>query len=560
MLERVQISNFALIEQFSFEPKSGLNILTGETGAGKSLIIDAILALQGGRVSRSVVRTGMKKAVIDGVFSDSEGLFSDEDWEESGVEREEDGALFLSREILADGKSVCRINGKVVPVSVLRQFGSRLVDVHGQHDQQAIFSPSMHLPLLDRLCAAELASVLEEYTGLLASYKVYIEEMKSLGTAPELRNRRVELLSYQINEIRDAAWAEGEESLLREQRQLVQSREKIRSQLSLCISLMGDDAGTIPALLSQCTASLREIASLNTELNSLLEQAENAYYILESLGDDLEKSLELYGESTLSLEEIDERIHLFTKLMTKYGNSRAEVLAYQEKAEAELSMLQNSEKRLEVLNTERGRLEKRLLLAADRLHEIRARRAEELSVDIVVQLCDLGMKDASFSVSFAKRPKERFFSRAGYDEAEFLFSANKGEPERPLSKIASGGEASRIMLEIKTILSAVDETPVLIFDEIDTGISGKAAMVVAEKLRLIAASHQALCVTHMAQIAAAADAHFFIDKSTVDERTYTTLCELDGNARVEEVARLLSGDSSGENSLSLAAELIDRAK
>ena len=556
MLERIQIENFALIEQLVFEPRKGLNILTGETGAGKSLIIDAIHAITGKRVSRSVVRTGTKRAMVECVFSDVESLLPSELPEEYGILVDEEGLLYLSREILADGKSYCRVNGRMVPLSIFRQIGENLVDIHGQHDQQAIFSPKLHMPILDRLCDMSFSEELQNYSSLLSSYKECIDEVRRLGTDPEVRNRRVELLQHRIQEIMTAAWEVGEEEKLKTQKKILLSSKKVRDHLEHVMHCLDGDGGSVRMSLSACIASLKDAAIPAPEIQTLADQAENAYYILENVRDEAEHIAEIYSPGELSAEQIDDRLDLFSRLRNKYGVDRDAVMATMEKDEKECKFLLDSQKILEDRNKERLSLEKRLMHSADLLHACRQKTAEELAQRIVVELKELGMKEASFSVQFQKRPKERFFSRNGYDEVEFLFSANKGEPLKPLAKIASGGESSRIMLAIKTILSVADDTPVLIFDEIDTGISGKAAGVVARKLRGIAQSHQVMCITHMAQIAACADTHFYIDKESDKDRTYTILAELDTQQRIHEVARLLAGDISGDSAVTLATEMI----
>jgi len=558
MLIRIEITNFALIDSLTFEPEQGFTVLTGETGAGKSLIIDAIGALRGSRLSRNVVRSGTKKASIDGVFSGVEAIISIDDLSSYGILVEEDGLLFLSREVFSDGKSVCRINGKIVPLSVLRDIGAKLSDIHGQHDQQAIFSPSEHLFFLDKLCKEELSPVLETYTNALSLYKDCMEKMKLFGAAPEAREKQMELLLYQIQEIEDASWKEKEEESLLEEKGKLLSLEKIRSNISISDTLLSSEDENCVQMLARSVNALREISHLDSDLASLLEQAENAYYIVEALRDSVSDISQKYNTPSLSLADIEDRLFLFSRLKSKYGKSRDEIYTYLQKIQEEYAFLQGSEKKLALLQKERAHLEKELLEKADKLHVIREKCAEKLSLDIVRELSSLEMKDARFVVAFSKRPRERFFSKNGYDEVEFLFSANKGEPEQKLAKIASGGEASRIMLAIKTILSKADETPILIFDEIDAGISGKAASVVAEKLYQISLFHQVLCVTHMAQIASGADAHFFIGKEVEGERSRTILKALDKEARIKEVSRLLSGDTESEVSQDLAGQLIEK--
>lgn len=559
VLLRIEIRNFALIDHLIFDPQPGLNVLTGETGAGKSLIIDAISALLGNRIPKTMVRSETDKSIIEGVFSDVDELFGQEDWDRLGIETE-DGMLFLSREIFPDGRSLCRINGKNMTVSMLKEIGSRLIDIHGQHEQQAVFSPSNHLILLDRFCKDLLETVQKEYTDCLLRYKACVDRIRDLGSDPETRKRKMEILSYQISEIEEAAWGEGEEALLQERRTRLLFSEKIRAALSSYENtLLGDEGGSPGVLvyLSQAIESLKDVSSLDGNIPPLLEQTENAFYILQETASEVRKITESERESGQRIEDIEDRLHLFSRLKIKYGNSRGQILSTLESAREEYAFFHDSEKKLEELGQERLQLEKLLLERADRIHQIRMKASADISFAISKELEDLEIKNARFSVVLTKRPKERFFSRTGYDEAAFLFSANPGEPEQPLAKIVSGGEASRIMLAIKTILSREDQTPVLIFDEIDAGISGKAAAAVARKLRLIARDHQVFCVTHMAQIAACSQIHYFISKDIKEKRSQTRLSLLSSEARIGEVSRLLAGDASIEASRALAAELIE---
>ena len=559
MLRRIEILQFALIEHVVFEPQAGFNIITGETGAGKSLLIDALTALKGNRMPRTLVRIGAEKAIVEGVFDFDKVLFSQEELEELEIDPDED-FLFIRREIFADSKSICKINGKTANVSLIKKYGSRLVDIHGQHDQQAIFSSGMHLGLLDRLCEDQMHSVQKNYRKNLQAYKVCIEEMRELGMAPDARNQRLDFLSYQIDEIENADLKNNEDEELMKRRKMLAFQEKLQSGISNVSRLLeSDEEKSVLSMLSEIISVLENISSFEDHIPSLLEQVKNAYYGLESAAEELSRVAKPEQQEEMTAEQIDERLHLIDRIKRKYGDHFEAINAHLKNLKNEHDHLKNSEKRLEQLNKIRHDLEMKLLAEADELHRIREEYAEKLSKAIIAELHSLGMSHAVFSVSFTKRPKERFFSRNGYDEVEFLFSANQGEPERPLAKIASGGEASRIMLAIKTILSQVDETPTLIFDEIDTGISGKAAQVVAEKLRWISNQHQVLCITHMAQIAAAADQHFYITKKTDEERTQTMIEKLDAAKRIYEVSRLLSGNENEAVSMSLAQQMIQQA-
>jgi DNA repair protein RecN (Recombination protein N) len=553
----MDITNFALIDNAVFEPRKGFTIITGETGAGKSLLIDALDCLRGSRAGKDTVRTGCRKAVIEALFDGVSGLVEDRELEEYGIAPEADDTMIITREITSDGKSAARINGKMVPLSVLKEFGSRLVDIHGQNDQQAIFQPAMHIELLDRFGGAAVTDKVAEYATALQEYRSCIEEIRKLGTDPAARKRRAELLSYQISELEEAGFRKGEEEELLQQKKLLSSGERLREGLSECCALLkSEEEGSVPMQLAAAEALLESVVKLEPALKETLDQLSQAISAIEGTGDVLEAYLDRAGLPQASLSDIESRLDQLFRFKVKYGSTIPEMLLFLENARAEADDLKGSEKRLEQLHRDRLVLEKVLMEKADAVHNARKTAARDLSRSIIAELSDLGMDGAVFSVAFSQRPRDRFFTRNGYDDVAFMMSANPGEPEKPLAKIASGGEASRIMLAIKTILASADSTPTLIFDEIDAGISGRTATIVAQKLRRLSETHQVFCVTHMAQISAAADRHYIIEKETRDERTHTMIRSLEKKEREEEVARLLSGDRYDKTSLDLAARLI----
>ncbi len=557
MLIRMDITNFALIDNAVFEPRKGFTIITGETGAGKSLLIDALDCLRGSRAGKDTVRTGCRKAVIEALFDGVSGLVEDRELEEYGIAPEADDTMIITREITSDGKSAARINGKMVPLSVLKEFGSRLVDIHGQNDQQAIFQPAMHIELLDRFGGAAVTDKVAEYATALQEYRSCIEEIRKLGIDPAARKRRAELLSYQISELEEAGFRKGEEEELLQQKKLLSSGERLREGLSECCALLkSEEEGSVPMQLAAAEALLESVVKLEPALKETLDQLSQAISAIEGTGDVLEAYLDRAGLPQASLSDIESRLDQLFRFKVKYGSTIPEMLLFLENARAEADDLKGSEKRLEQLHRDRLVLEKVLMEKADAVHNARKTAARDLSRSIIAELSDLGMDGAVFSVAFSQRPRDRFFTRNGYDDVAFMMSANPGEPEKPLAKIASGGEASRIMLAIKTILASADSTPTLIFDEIDAGISGRTATIVAQKLRRLSETHQVFCVTHMAQISAAADRHYIIEKETLDERTHTMIRSLEKKEREEEVARLLSGDRYDKTSLDLAARLI----
>ena len=484
MLIRMDISNFALIDNAVFEPQNGFTIITGETGAGKSLLIDAISALRGSRIGKDAVRTGCKKAVIEAVFDQISTLITNQELETIGVSPEADDTMILSREIFSDGKSIARINGKLATVSALKDIGSRLVDIHGQNDQQAIFLPAMHLDLLDRFGNMSVREAISSYSRTLALYRACIDEIRQLGTDPAVRSRRAELLAYQISELEEADFRIGEEDELINQKRILSSYEKIRESISSCYQALDpDNESSAMSILTQMSTTMESAVRLDPSLRKILEQYQNAILILEGVCDDLSAYIAAAEQPQVSLSAIESRLDILFRFKVKYGSTTADMLSFLEQARKELDEILGSEKRLEDLHRSRLSLEKILMEKADAVHSARKIAALELSRSIINELSDLGMAGSTFSVSFSQRPRERFFSRTGYDEVAFMMSANPGEPEKPLARIASGGEASRIMLAIKTILASADETPTLIFDEIDAGISGKTATVVSQKLR-----------------------------------------------------------------------------
>ncbi|MBR6254232.1 MAG: DNA repair protein RecN [Clostridiales bacterium] len=557
MLISLTIQDFAIVEYASFTPGKGLNILTGETGAGKSLIIDAISALLGHRIGRDYVRKDSSKAVIEAVFDSVSEVIPKSVFDEFGIETEDD-TLILLREIGKDGRSIVRINGRTMPVSVLKTIGAYLIDIHGQHDQQTIFDSSKHLGILDDYAGEILTPHLAAFSDKLNEYREILQTRKQYETDPEKSRQMQDLLKYQIKEIEEGAFVEGEEEELVERLKVLKQEEKRRFHLSYVQGALSTEDSTSPLSSLQTAAEhLDALTSIDPSFSENAKQLHSVVMDLEGMRDSL------CGEDVLSSESYDEvesRLEKLRGCTVKYGGSVASMNEYLADSKKRLEILQEGDTRIKQLNIERAHKEKELVALADKIHDIRVEAGKKLSSDIVSEVQFLGLSNATFDVSFTKRPKERFFSKTGYDEVEFLFSANKGEDLKPLSKTASGGEAARIMLAIKTILARADATPVLIFDEVDSGISGEAAKSVSFSMKKLSLFHQVFCVTHMGQIAAAADQHFFISKDQSGERTKTNIEELDENGRVFEVARLLSGNSGDVQSQILAKNLISERR
>ena len=557
MLVSLTIQDFAIVEYASFTPGRGLNILTGETGAGKSLIIDAIGALLGHRIGRDYVRKDCDKAVIEAVFDEVSSVIPQSVLEEFGIECEED-TIILLREISKDGKSLVRVNGRTMPVSVLRTIGSYLIDIHGQHDQQTIFDSSKHLGILDDYLGEKIRPHISAFSEKLNEYREILNLRKQYESDPEKSRQMQDLLSYQIREIEEGHFKEGEEEELSEKLKVLKQDEKRRFHLSFVQGALSTEDSESPlSALQTASEHLEALSSIDGSFTEKAHQMKSLVMDLQSLHDEIGSEDLSSGET---YDEVEARLEKLRACTVKYGGSVSSMNEFLENAKARLDMLKEGDSKIKQLNAERSRIEKELIALADVIHNVREEAGRQLSSDIVSEVQFLGLSNATFEVSFSKRPKERFFSKTGYDEVEFLFSANKGEDLKPLSKTASGGEAARIMLAIKTILARADATPVLIFDEVDSGISGEAAKAVSFSMKKLSKFHQVFCVTHMGQIAAAADQHFFISKDQSGERTKTTITPLNETGRIQEVARLLSGNSGDVQSQILAKSLIEERK
>ena len=548
MLLALHIENMAVIERADIEPGPGLNVMTGETGAGKSIVIDALSAVLGRRVSHDIVRAGAQKAAVTAQFS-SDGT---EDWcGEYGIEPE-DGCIFITRTLTADGKGSCRVNGSPVPLSALRALGASLLDIHGQTDGQRMADEKYHLGYLDGF--AELSGEIEAYRE---KYDAYIRSKRALDaclTDEGEKERRLDTLRFQIDELERAAIQPGETEALTARRELLKNSARITDALEEAytalygagrsdgaVSLISDAAGA----LSSAGRWSEALAALGARLSALKIEAEDVSETLR----DIRESLDF---SPNELDEIESRLALLRRLSRKYGADETEMLAFLEKCRTEMENLCLSDERAEKLKAETERLYAEAERAAEKLSEKRRRAAEKLKKRITEELSALSMPGASFDVELEKCG----LSKSGADLVRFLMAANAGEAPGRISRIASGGELSRIMLAMKTVLAASDGVGAMVFDEIDTGVSGVAASRVGEKLSRLAKGRQVICVTHLPQIAAMADTHFSIVKTVEDGRTYTRVTGLSREGRTRELARLTGGDNATETTLRAAEELL----
>ena len=549
MLSSLQIENVAVIQKANVHFEKGLNVLTGETGAGKSILIDSINAILGNRASKDLVRTGAAKAVIRAAFEDVPPAVLDS-LEKAGYERSE--ALLLSREITAEGKSTCRINGMPATAAVLRELCGGLININGQHDSVGLLNPARHEGILDAY-----AQNSAEYQAYYAIYRELVGVKKTLDamiTDEGEKQRRIDLLSYQVQEIDDAALTAGEEQTLESRRKVLANASTIRDRIAQCYALLsgGDEAPGAVDLLGEASNAVDAAAQLDGELSAGAGQLLDLYYTAKDVAADLIGRLDAYDTNDAELDEIEQRIDLIYKLRRKYGDTVEDILAFGERARQELEMIQSSQERVEHLQKEQRRLYTLAREKAELLTQPRLKAFEELNKRISDTLDFLNMPGVRMTLRHTRGP----LASHGQDSIEFYISTNPGEAPKPLAKIASGGELSRITLAIKNAMADKDAVPTVIYDEIDSGVSGKAASRIGEVLRQSAEGHQILCITHTAQIAALADCHLLIQKNITNERTYTEIHPLDENGRVEALARLISGDHVTELSLANAREML----
>ena len=547
MLSLLHIENIAVIECADISFDRGFNVLTGETGAGKSIVIDAISAILGQRAYRDMIRTGTTKASVRAVFTDVPKLA----WfEENGVEY--DSETIIQREIHLDGKNVCRVNGALVTVSILNKLGIQLINIHGQHDSASLFDEDNHLQFLDDFARNEMlrAAYSESYSAV-AKLRREIDRM-SMDEGEKLR--RMETLKYQIEEIEKANLTAGEDEELEARRKLLQNSEKIANGLNDAVENLygGDDSDGAASMLATAERALARVAKFSPQISELHEKVADLMYQVQ---DAAELARDVQYELSYSADELDQiesRLDIIHKLRRKYGTTCAEILEYLEKAKQELDEIEFADDHIEHLKKKLAKAEKTAWDSAFALRKNRKETAEVLSERILTELAQLDMPKVQFACQFT----ELELTANGADAVAFYMSANVGEALKPMSKVASGGELARIMLAMKNVLAEQDKVNTLIFDEVDTGVSGRAAQKVAEKLKSVARSKQVLCVTHLPQLAAMGDTHLLIAKGERDGRTYTTVTPLDLEGRKRELARIIGGANITETTLKSAEEML----
>jgi len=550
MLLRLKIKNIAVIEEADIEFFEGLNVLTGETGAGKSILIDSISMLTGVRSNRELIRTGEEKASVYGLFEPGDRV-----WKilgEEGIGPSEDGLLSVSRELNVSGKSVCRIGGNTVPLSVLKKIGSYLINIHGQQDALELYAPEKHIVLLDKWCGDVLT---RELSGYRESYKKYIslaKENREITALREKREAEMDFLEFEVNEITQADIRIGEEAELLKKREELKNAEKLSKAVEMANDSLFESGGSANERLDITAMKFEQLSGVYSELEKTVEKLREIVSLMSDVRVDLRR-LESESYASEKLEEITDRLDVINKMKRKYGGNEEAVLSHLNKASEKLYTLKNAQELSLKMEEEMTVLKAEIAQKAEKLHSIRETYGKKLAGEIMEQLADLNMEGSVFVTDIKKVP----YGGLGSDGVEFLISPNRGEDIKPLSKIASGGELSRIMLAIKCIMADTDEARTYIFDEIDTGVSGRAAQKVAAKLKKVGETKQTFVITHSAHIAAAGTSHFRIEKSVENGRTKTHITLLDRKGRILEIARINSGSNITDTALKQAEEMLD---
>lgn len=552
MLKTLSIENIAVIEKADIEFSKGFNVLTGETGAGKSIVVDSINAILGERTSKELVRARSENAFVTAYFEDINSEVKQK-LNEFDLPCEDDGTLMLSRKISAQGKSTCRINGNVCTVSMLKEVGNLLVNIHGQHDSQTLLNADYHYKIVDMY--GSLDGVLDEYKQSFRQLLSVRKQLKALTMDADERDRQIELLDYQIKELTDAEIKVGEWDELKKRKNLILNSQNLLQSLNSALAAFNgsDDYSGISTLLSTAVKELGTVSDVDSDIKAVYDKAEALNDSVEVVKDALLDKINSIEFEPEELNRIEERLDLYYTFSNKYGETEQDMLYYLDEAGKKRAAFENSEEELEKLNVRYDEIFNQTVALAQKLTDLRKSTAEKLGTEICKQLEFLDMPKIKFTTSFEKGN----LSANGWDKIEFLIATNVGETAKPLAKIASGGELSRIMLAIKSIIAQKDSIDTLIFDEIDTGVSGKASRKIGLKLKELGAFTQVICVTHSAQIASVADSHFLIEKNVQNDRTYTNVTVLDYDGRKNELARIMGGINATESLLKSAEELLN---
>lgn len=556
MLKELSIKNFAIIDALTVEFQEGLTVLTGETGAGKSIIIDAVQLLAGGRGSQEFIRHGAKKAELEGLFTLPEEPHPAYDkCKELGIEIDE-GIIILRRDLNDTGKSVCRVNGKMMPLNMLREVGSTLIDIHGQHESQELMDDKQHIHLLDQFAGDAIIGEKERYASLYEQYRTLKSELAALSLGEQQIAQKIDLYAFQIKEIDACKFKENEENELMEERRRLNNFHKIFEGSSHAHeAILGESKGL--DWIGQAMSDLEDVANVDEQFKEQSMAVSDAFYVLQEAAFSLKNILDEMEFDPERLNEVEQRLALIQNMKRKYGHSLADILAYRNQIGKELETLENSDENIQKNEKRLKDLEKQLAEQAEKLTVIRKEYGVQLAEKIMTQLQELYMERATLIVQITP---SHTFDAMGSDEVVFYISTNVGEPPKPLTKIASGGELSRIMIALKTIFSSTMGITSIIFDEVDTGVSGRVAQAIADKISLISVNSQVLCISHLPQVAAMADHHYYIQKQEEDNRTFTSLCELVEDDRIDEISRMMSGEVVTEKTFQHAKELVEIAE
>ncbi|TYC48390.1 DNA repair protein RecN [Weissella muntiaci] len=556
MLQELSIQNFAIIPKLNVSFQQGMTVLTGETGAGKSIIIDAVGLLTGGRGSVDFIREGADKAILQGLIDIEPGTPIWQMLEKYGIEAD-DNQLLIHRELHRNGRNVIRVNGILVNAAGLKEIGSHLVDIHGQNEHQELMNVDRHIKLLDEFGRKSIGELLEQYQASFNEYRRLAGALKKRQNDEQEWAQRLDMLTFQSRELSEANLQQGEEEQLESEYQELTNFQDVLTSLSKAYeALQGDWEGNGLETVSLAVNSLEEVEELTPKYRELTETVRGAYYELQEAASELLSTRDNMEFDEERLKEVEERLNLIRSLERKYGTTIADVLAHQDGVDRELAQMGGKERTAAELADEVALVRKATLELAEKLNKERVKIAQELNKKIHEQLADLYMDKAIFSTKFSKRSQLNEF---GQDDVEFYIQTNPGESAKPLVKVASGGELSRMMLAMKTIFAREQGITSIIFDEVDTGVSGRVAQAIAEKIAMIGQMSQVLTITHLPQVAAVADHHFYIKKQIIGKRTETTLTSLDEQGRIEELARMLSGDELTEAAKDNARDLLERA-
>ena len=553
MLENIRIKNVALIEESDIKFKGGLNILSGETGSGKSMIIDSINFALGGRVNRDFIRKDTESARVEALFSGNEYINSI--LSENGIETEDDFSVIITRTFNTSGKSVCRINGTIVTAGTVKNISEYLIDIHGQHEHQSLLNPKKHIFLLDKFCGVALDEKLEVLGVLYSQYKSVLKSIDELNGDEMQRAQRMDMLYFQKEDIENAKLKVGEEEELTERRKVLSNLEKVVRLAGNSLELLYE--GSLNGVsatdnISDALYNIQTLADIDPSISHISENLSTVSALLDDVCHELKAYFRNAESDPDELMRIDERLNMIYSLKRKYGKSIAEILEFYNRIVKELEFMENSEEILSKLYLEKSKLEDEINLICKEISDIRKEKALIIESEIEKELKDLEMKNAIFKINI--KDKEMFTSK-GKDNVEFLISANMGEELKPLSRIASGGEMSRVMLALKSILSEVDTIDTFIFDEIDTGVSGRTAQKVAEKMSNVSKKNQIICITHLPQIASMADNHLLIEKYTENNRTTTDVIQLSNEESISEICRLMGGVTITDATIQAAKDM-----